>query len=138
MLKRQSAASERWSGELTEILHIVTGDAWDRAVAAGEYRAASLATEGFIHCSTGAQLPGVVERYYAGQNGLLVLRIAAERVAAPLRWEAPASRPDEHFPHIYGVLNPDAVVDVVPLERILSNPSVAQPETSDARSRRYD
>lgn len=104
---------------MNEILHVSTLAAWEQALAAGEYRAPSLAIEGFIHCSTRTQLPGVIKRYYAGKNGLVVLRIDAERVTAPLRWEAPASMPNERFPHIYGPLNTDAVVDAVPLERVL-------------------
>lgn len=104
---------------MSEILHVSTREAWGRALAAGAYRAESLATEGFIHCSTRAQLPGVVERYYRGRTGLIVLRIDAGKVTPPLRWEAPKSMPDERFPHLYGPLNTEAVVEVVPLEVML-------------------
>lgn len=104
---------------MTEILHVSTPEAWDRTLAAGAYRADSLASEGFIHCSTRAQLPGVVERYYRGRTGLIVLRIDADKVMPALRWEAPKSMPDERFPHIYGPLNTEAVVEVVPLEIML-------------------
>ena len=46
------------------IYHIVLPDKWAE-FDSGLYRHASLATEGFIHCSFEEQLPGVIERYNA-------------------------------------------------------------------------
>jgi uncharacterized protein (DUF952 family) len=46
---------------------------------------------------------------------LAVLVIDSERLSSPSQYDdVPGS--DEPFPHIYGPLNPDAVVAVVPLE----------------------
>lgn len=97
-----------------EILHVTTRPAWEQAVVAGEYRADSLLTEGFIHCSTEAQLAGVIERYYRGRTDLIVLRIAEDQVEAEVRWELSPSI-KERFPHIYGPLNVSAVLGVRPL-----------------------
>jgi len=41
------------------IFHIATRDAWDEAARAGVYRADTLATEGFIHCSEANQVAEV-------------------------------------------------------------------------------
>jgi uncharacterized protein (DUF952 family) len=41
------------------------------------------------------------------------------RLMSPLRWESPPGS-DETFPHLYGPLNLDAVIEVVPLETVLS------------------
>lgn len=38
------------------ILHIARREAWEEAKSQGRYLAASLATEGFIHCSTIGQV----------------------------------------------------------------------------------
>src|SRR5262249_47865483 len=100
---------------MPEILHIVPRPQWDKAVAAGEYRAESLATEGFLHASTAAQLLKVANTFYSGQKGLVVLKIDPAKVRAPIRWENPPGL-SEQFPHIYGPLNLDAVVDVLPFE----------------------
>lgn len=96
------------------ILHITTQSDWQRAVELGEYRGDTLDTEGFIHCSAPRQILGVAEAYYSGRDGLLLLGIDPERVAAPVRWEA--INVPEQFPHIYGPLNVDAVVSVWPFE----------------------
>ena len=94
------------------ILHICTEDAWLAAQEAGTYRAASLDTEGFIHCSTPAQVVGSANRYYAGQSGVVLLSIDPHKLTSPLKYERASS--GDTFPHIYGPLNVDAVVEVVP------------------------
>ena len=41
----------------------------------GFYEAASLKTEGFIHCSEEHQVAGVLERYFENKTGLVKLVI---------------------------------------------------------------
>ncbi len=64
--------------------------------------------DGFIHLSTRDQLAGTLERHFAGEAGLVVLEIAAERLSAGLRWEP--SRDGALFPHLYDALPLEAVV----------------------------
>jgi uncharacterized protein (DUF952 family) len=97
---------------------------WLSAQQAGEYRAPSLESEGFIHCSTEQQIVSVANSFYAGQHGLVLLEIDPSRLQPELRWEPPAHPnpqadlppKDELFPHIYGPLNIDAVVRVIEFE----------------------
>jgi uncharacterized protein (DUF952 family) len=49
--------------------HVKPGAKWEQAVAEGEYRADTLATEGFIHCCSPAQPDSVYERYFHGRQG---------------------------------------------------------------------
>ncbi len=106
------------------IYHITTPGEWAAAGAAGSYRAASLASEGFMHCSTRQQVLPVANHFFRGQGELLLLSIDESRLHAPLVWEAPAHpSPDmgelatvqSEFPHLYGALNLDAVVAVTSL-----------------------
>lgn len=94
------------------ILHIAARAEWAAARAAGEYRAPSLEAEGFLHCSTGAQILGPAGRYYRGRDDLLLLCIDPAKLAARLVYEDTAGR-GEDYPHIYGPLNLDAVFAVV-------------------------
>lgn len=103
---------------MPEILHITTPEAWEKAQGEGEYRADSLATEGFVHCCLSDQLAGVVSRYFKDQTGLTVLRIDSETLKPPLKWESPPGS-DERFPHAYGPVNLDAVIGVAALEDAL-------------------
>ncbi len=100
---------------MTQILHITNKADWLKAIEEGSYQADSLPSEGFIHCSTPAQITGVANRYYHGQHGLVVLVINASRVQAEIRQENLVGGP-ELFPHIYGPLNLEAVVRVSEIE----------------------
>ena len=92
------------------ILHMTTADDWVRAQPKGEYVIDSLETEGFIHCSLPRQVAGVANALYGSRTDLILLHINADLVAPDIRYEGDP----EAFPHIYGPLNLDAVVNVTP------------------------
>lgn len=92
------------------IYHIVAKADWELQANETEYEAASLQTEGFIHLSTKEQVAGVLERYYQNVPDLLLLEIDPNKLTHNLRYEAATN--NEHFPHLYGKLNKDAVVAV--------------------------
>jgi len=102
------------------IYHITPRIDWDAAKENGSYITASLAIEGFIHCSTDQQAAHVANAFYSGQKDLVLLVIDTEHLNANLQWDPPAHRAPEkaptmlrgEFPHIYGALNLDAVVEV--------------------------
>jgi uncharacterized protein (DUF952 family) len=96
------------------ILHITNQFEWETAVARGVYIADSLASEGFIHCSTVEQVLGPANERFHGQTGLQLLCIEPEKVAAPIVYED-CYETGQAFPHIYGPLNLDAVVQIIPL-----------------------
>jgi uncharacterized protein (DUF952 family) len=91
------------------ILHITTDAAWADAQRDGQLVAPSLAEEGFIHCSTHAQVEATANRIFRGSGDLLLLELDPDRLTAPLKWER-ATDVGEDFPHVYGPLNVDAVV----------------------------
>lgn len=88
------------------LIHICTQSEWENAKPSGEYLAASLETEGFIHCSRPDQVLGVVNRFYADVPDLVLLWIDPQRVEAEIRWEPVDG---DVFPHVYGALNIEAV-----------------------------
>lgn len=96
--------------ESSYIYHITTADAWEKAQLEGAYTADSLATEGFIHCSTTDQVAGVLDRYYKGQTGLVKLTIDKSKVTSPLIFEL-ATSINEVFPHIHGPINLSAIIN---------------------------
>ncbi len=106
------------------IYHITSPHAWEDAQARGEYHAPSLSVEGFIHCSTIAQVLPVAENFYKGQKGLIVLVIDPAQLNSRLQWESPSERvpspagmaESQKFPHIYGPLNLNAVTKTLKLE----------------------
>ena len=104
--------------EHTYILHLTERSLWEAARERGAYeistRGRTLQEEGFIHCSTRAQLPKVAAFLYGtydGPDDLVVLVVDPERLDVPLRYEA-VEPGGEEFPHVYGPLPAGAVVDV--------------------------
>lgn len=94
------------------IYHVTTLKEWEAAKIKNEYTPVNFEQDGFIHCSIEKQIPGVLERFYKGQTGLVKLKIEKEKVQRPVLFELAVDL-DELFPHIYGALNLDSVVEVI-------------------------
>ena len=92
------------------ILHITKITEWEQAKAKGIYYSNTLDSEGFIHCSTTQQIEKTANTFFANQTGLILLCIDAEKVQSEIKYEAVG---EEKFPHIYGALNIDAVIDAI-------------------------
>ncbi|WP_327177928.1 DUF952 domain-containing protein [Streptomyces sp. NBC_01335] len=98
------------------LLHLTEPALWAAAQHDGTYtwstRGRTLQQEGFIHLSHPHQLPAVARMLYGSEEvELIVLVIDPARLTAPLRHEA-MSEGGEEFPHLYGPLPVDAVVEV--------------------------
>lgn len=101
---------------MTTILHFCTESQWRDAQAAGEYRHASLDSEGFIHFSRAHQVHLPANMLMKGRTDLVLLEVDPAVAAAEIREEPgdPADPGSMRFPHLYGPLNLDAVVAVHP------------------------
>src|SRR5688572_11085873 len=96
------------------IYHVTSAAEWNLAKEKGSYEAASLRSEGFIHCSQDHQVAGVLERYFAGKEGLVKLVIDTDKLESRYVSEWSPTVQDA-FPHIYGPINSSAVLEVVAL-----------------------
>lgn len=84
----------------------------------GDIAPASLATEGFVHCTADAEtLLAVANRFYRDAEGdHVALEIDTDRLTAPVRYEAASPAPPPgvadtvRFPHVYGPIDRAAVV----------------------------
>ncbi|MFF2551383.1 DUF952 domain-containing protein [Nocardia sp. NPDC058058] len=96
------------------LLHICTRAEWEAAVAAGEYRAPSLADAGFIHLSEPYQVHLPANRLFAGRTDMVLLRLDPDRLDAPVKWEpgVPSDPESMRFPHLYGPLPLAAVQEI--------------------------
>lgn len=96
------------------LFHVAQTKDVDQSAETGAYRCDSIATEGFIHCCKPEQLQGVLERYYSGVTGLLLLHIDSDLLLSELVFENTVGG-EELFPHVYGEINMDAVVQITPV-----------------------
>ena len=104
-----------------QIFHVTTAGEWAAAREAGMYtlstRDVTLAQEGYIHCAFREQVDGVRQRWYSDLADIVVLVIETDRLTSPWKAEQLAdsswsSFSEGPYPHIYGPLNLDAVVEV--------------------------
>lgn len=96
------------------IYHITSRSNWASALTAGEYSADSLESEGFIHCSTSGQVQATANRFFRGQQDLVLLNIDEKKVPAEIKYENMEGGKDE-FPHIYGPLPLEAIIRALDL-----------------------
>lgn len=100
---------------MTRLFHVTTSREWAAAQGQGIYHPRGFAAEGFIHCSYGHQVRGVLDRFFVGQTSLVVLQIDRRATGSPVVDEN-LEGGDELFPHLYGPLPVAAVVAVYPVE----------------------
>ena len=95
--------------------HLAPAEIWDSADPARPYEAASLAREGFIHCTDGVEALGATfERYYlADPRPFVALTVDLDALEVPWRYDVPGSP----YPHIYGPIARGAIVVVNAVER---------------------
>lgn len=91
------------------IYHICTQNSWEVQLSNHYYVHASLASEGFIHCSTSKQVEGVLERYFENQADLWQISIATAQLK---RLVFEASTAGEDYPHVYGPIPKEAISEV--------------------------
>jgi uncharacterized protein (DUF952 family) len=96
------------------IYKIVPAALWQAAEAVGRFEGASIdLTDGFIHFSTAKQARETAARYFAGQDGLLLVAVDAAALGDKLVFEP--SRGGDLFPHLYAPLLLTAVLWAKPL-----------------------
>ena len=98
------------------IYHITTPALWKQFAFFDFYEAPSLQDEGFIHASKANQLQATAERYYNNEPEIILLTIDTTLLAAALVYEEAPNRKEE-FPHIYGKLNKDAILNTTTIAR---------------------
>lgn len=94
------------------IFHLTTARAWATAQQTGAYRADSLESEGFIHCSRLEQVERVARTRYRDAPDLVVLVV--DPTGLDVRDEQGDAGSDERFPHVYGELPIDAIETAFP------------------------
>jgi len=98
------------------VYHITQRQAWVEAQKKDYYEPEGYASDGFIHCSTREQLLNTAHCYYANALDLVVLCLDPRKTVTPLKYENTTGG-TELFPHLYGILNLDAVLATPELTR---------------------
>ena len=99
------------------IYHLVPIDYWKSQPTDRPYMPADFAREGFIHCTQGdEQIAIVANRYYRNdRRAWHVLVIAEDALTSEVKYEPGAD--GVLYPHLYGPLNREAVLEVLLMPR---------------------
>ncbi len=98
------------------LFHIIEPPAWQAAMQQGEYRPASLDTEGFVHFSFAGQVADTANARFRNAAELCVIEIDPAAITPEIRVEDSYASGIE-FPHVYGPVSTDAAVATHRLER---------------------
>lgn len=99
---------------MTTVYKIVAADLWQAAEVGGVFAGAGMdLNDGFIHLSTAAQARRTAERYFRGQDNLVLVAVDGPSLGRALKYEP--SRDGDPFPHLYGPLPLTSVLSVQPL-----------------------
>jgi uncharacterized protein (DUF952 family) len=95
--------------------HIVAAEYFRDSPSDAPYTPPAFLDEGFIHCTDGEQnVADTANRYYRNEQRMfVVLVIDTALIDAEIRYDDAA----QIYPHIYGPLNRDAIVAVMPILR---------------------
>ena len=96
------------------IFHITDKSTWRDAKHGSLYEGGTLSIDGFIHCCFLEQIEGVLLNWFKGKRDLVILEIDPEILLSPIRYENLEGGLEE-FPHVYGPINLDAVVNEKPV-----------------------
>ena len=94
------------------LLHVLERDRWDEVEDA--YRPESLDAEGFVHFSTATSILAVAQYNHADAVDPVLLVVDPAELDAEVRYEETSAGA---YPHVYGPVNRNAVVEVLPFPR---------------------
>jgi uncharacterized protein (DUF952 family)/uncharacterized protein YciI len=96
--------------------HLVPAETWAARDPSSAYAAPSLAAEGFIHCTDGAAaMVDTANRHYRDDpRAFLVLTVDLDATGSPWQFDDQAGL----YPHIYGMIEPAAVIRAQPIPRV--------------------
>ncbi len=104
-----------WKPRPQRLIHLAERGRWE-AAAAGAYLPDEFELDGFIHLSALHQVLTPANRFYRDRRDLTAVVLDPRILGDAVVWE-PGTGTEEHFPHLYGAITPDAVVarfDLVP------------------------
>jgi uncharacterized protein (DUF952 family) len=102
---------------MPHIVHVLPRTDWQKFKQQGEYHPESLAEQGFVHCSKLGQIVVVADCNYADNSELILLLIHESKIEVPVQYETNGDDGGSAFPHVYGPLKLEYVVEALPFEQ---------------------
>ena len=98
------------------IYKIIDKDEWTLAKDKGVYLGSKKdLVDGYIHFSEEFQITGTLEKFFKGQQNLLLLKVNTDKLEH-LLWEQASD--GNMFPHLYSSLQIENVIEVTEIKRL--------------------
>lgn len=95
------------------IVHCLRKKTWEKCKSEKYFGEDSIDFCGFIHCSEPSTFRLVAPNFANEHEDLVLLKIDTDLVEAEIKFEDDGNYGTD-YPHIYGLLNTSAIVDVLP------------------------
>ncbi|HHW22420.1 MAG TPA: DUF952 domain-containing protein [Clostridiaceae bacterium] len=95
------------------ILHCMKKKTWEEVKSKKYYGEECIASEGFIHCSPVGYMWRVAPNFKDVIDELVLLCIDTDKLEPEVRWED-GDDCGRSYPHVYGLINLDAIIKVLP------------------------
>lgn len=109
------------------ILHCMKKSIWENRKKKEFWGKTNIKTDGFIHCSTVEYFWRVAPNFKKEPDDLVLLCIDETKLSAELRYED-ADNCARLYPHVYGLINNDAVLNVLPFLKDKNGNWIKNPE----------
>jgi len=97
------------------LFHLIPAEQWIEVDGSDEYEPASLASEGFVHLSTAAQVAGTAAMFFDDEPDVILLEVTVRDDDPRLKWEESIGPSGvEKFPHFYGPLPTEFITSATP------------------------
>ena len=103
---------EGWRPRTPRLVHLAERSSWESGRGSDRYLPEAFSADGFIHLSALYQVLTPANNYYRGRDDLVAVVLDTRELGDALVWEN-GTGTAEFFPHLYGAIARDAVVDEV-------------------------
>ena len=116
------------------ILHCMKKATWEERRNKTSWGKRNFDAEGFIHCSTVEYFWRVAPNFIDIKEELVIVCIDEDKLTSEVRYED-GDNCGRAYPHVYGLINNDAVIKVLPFVRDENGRYVKNPEFKEVENR---
>ena len=116
------------------ILHCMKKSTWESRKNKAFWGKRNIEADGFIHCSPPEYFHRVAPNFKDVKDELVLLCIDEGRLVSEVRYED-GDDCGRLYPHVYGLINKDAVTEVLPFLRDEKGDWLKNPELADTENK---
>ena len=112
------------------ILHCMKKSTWEKRKTKEAWGKRNLKADGFIHCSSVAYFWRVAPNFTDVEDEMVIICIDENKLTSEVKYED-GDHCGRSYPHVYGLINNDAVTAVLPFMRNEDGSYIKNPEFSE-------